>query len=193
MEVYRERIANLVFVEEVFAEARRCLTQLVARLSRILKSALRLRSVVRSNCEAATAQDALDVIEFEVPSRPEMIAYIRSRVVEYARTLPFTDEQIEDIRIAVGEAGSNAVRHGSTGDCRIGVRIEKHTDGLVVVISDKGCGFDPNTVHVPEPGELVENGRGIVFMRALMDEVKFHFTHPGTSVELVKHLHTKAA
>jgi len=192
MEVYRERITNLISVEEAFAEVRRCLTQLVAKLLSFLTPALRLKSVVLPSREAAL-QGVLDVVEFEVPSRPEMIAYIRSRVVDYAKTLPFTHEEIEDIRIAVGEAGSNAVRHGGNGDCRIGVRMEKHTDGLVVVISDQGCGFDPNAVHIPEPGELVENGRGIVFMRALMDDVRFHFTHPGTSVELVKHLHTKAA
>ncbi len=193
MEVYREQIINLFSCEEVFAEARRRLTRLVAKLSSVLAPALWLRSLVHSNRRATTAQDILDSVEFEVPSRPEMIAYIRSRVVEYARTLPFTDEEIEDIRIAVGEAGSNAVRHGSIGDCRISIRMEKRPDCLVVTISDKGCGFDPNVVRIPEPGELVENGRGIVFMRALMDEVKFRFTHPGTSVELIKYLHSKAA
>jgi serine/threonine-protein kinase RsbW len=191
MNVYREQITNLVSVEGAFAGVRKCLTLLAAKISSILNTAPRLKSVILPSREAEV-NGALDVVEFEVPSRPEMISYIRSRVVDYASTLPFTHEEIEDIRIAVGEAGSNAVRHGGNGDCRIGVRMEKHTNGLVVVISDQGCGFDPNAVHIPEPGELAENGRGIVFMRKLMDEVRFHFAHPGTSVELVKHLHNKA-
>lgn len=129
------------------------------------------------------------VVEFEVPSRPEMLSHIRARVEEIACAMPFGREEIEDIKLAVGEAGANALKHGVNPDwpC-VGVRIERAAGSLMVSISDKGRGFDPESVRSPEFGSLLENGRGIAFMKALMDEVRFYSLHPGTRVELTKYL-----
>ena len=128
-----------------------------------------------------------DKVEFEVPSRAQMIAYIRSRVEQFACSMSFTPDQIEDIKLAVGEASANALRHGANPKwCRIGVKMERRRDGIKVSILDKGCGFDPDEVCPPSVGSLIEGGRGIMFMRALMDEVNFCFSNPGTCVELLK-------
>ena len=129
-----------------------------------------------------------NVIEFEVPGRPEMISHIRTRIADFACSMPFTDDDIEDIKLAVGEAGTNALRHGTNPDwCKVHVKTEKHHNAIRIFISDKGCGFDPEAISPPEFGDLSLNGRGIMFMRALMDEVKFHFGSPGTCVELTKY------
>jgi len=135
----------------------------------------------------AVKQPVADRIEFEVPSRAEMIAYIRARAADFASSLSFSPEQIEDIRLAVGEASANALRHGANPDwCKVGVKMEKDAHRVKISIIDRGCGFDPSTVCVPAVGSLREGGRGIMFMKALMDEVRFHFSNPGTCVELTK-------
>lgn len=141
-----------------------------------------------------TARGGRDVLELEFPNRPELLSHIRSRVAEEARKMPFSPEDIEDIVLATGEAASNAMRHGSSGVlCRIAVRMERRPDSLLVVVSDKGCGFDLESVPEPGPDLLSEGGRGIMFMRATMDEVTFHFTRPGTRVELVKRFRPNCA
>jgi len=138
---------------------------------------------------AAPRGEAFDVVEFAVPGRAEMISYIRDRAAEAARAMSFTPQQVEDIRLAVGEAGSNAVRHGIDPDhCQIDVRIERRGDSLKISVSDRGCGFDPDSTRAAEPGDLADGGRGISIMRALMDEVTFHFDSPGTRVEMVKRI-----
>ncbi len=129
----------------------------------------------------------LESVEFEIPSQPEMIHEVRSRAADFARRMPFTSEQIDDIKLAVSEAATNALRHGATPDgCRIAVRLERRPDALAITVRDKGCGFDPDAVCLPGPEWLGENGRGIWFMRAVMDEVTFRSNYPGTVVELVK-------
>lgn len=139
-------------------------------------------------CGAATAAGG-DVLEFEVPDRAEMIAHIRARVAEFAASMPFCRDEIDDIKLAVGEASANALRHGANPDWRrVGVRVARLHDGISVRVRDRGRGFDPDHVCPPGDGELCEGGRGIMFMRALMDEVKFHFGSPGTEVELIKRL-----
>lgn len=135
----------------------------------------------------------IDILEFEVPSRPEMAAHIRSRVSEFACAMQFTKEEIEDIKLAVGEASTNALRHGANPDWQcVGVKIERSDDGIKISISDKGSGFDPEMVAAPGLGDLTEGGRGIMFMRLLMDEVSFYNNNPGTRVDLIKR-HSKPA
>ncbi|MGQ9581286.1 MAG: ATP-binding protein [Armatimonadota bacterium] len=129
------------------------------------------------------------IVRFDVPGTPEMLPFIRKRVGEFARTMPFTEDELHDIKLAVGEAGANAIRHGmSNGPCRVEVELEKQPGELKISISDHGCGFNPQNAKVASNEQLDESGRGISVMRALMDEVKFKAAHPGTRVELVKRL-----
>ena len=116
-----------------------------------------------------------------------MLALIRYRVVEFARSMPFTEDELEDIKLAVGEASANAVRHGAAAPpCKVGVRMERRARCLKISITDRGCGFDPASVRPLAPDSLDETGRGIAIMRALVDKVRFRFNHPGTRVELTK-------
>ncbi len=166
--------------------------QLVNLLSRAGLS--ELFGFVNTKTESKPADSAItnnieSSLEFEVPGRPEMVAHIRGKVGDFARAMNFTQEQIEDIKLAVGEASANAMRHGSNGNgCKVHIRVEKLSDELVINITDKGCGFDPDKVCPPRKGDLAEGGLGIMFMRALMDDVKFHFNCPGTRVEMTKKL-----
>lgn len=160
------------------------LTPSKSRLSRILTNCgfakfLKLQSI-----------ETDESVEFEVPSRIDMVSYIRTRVADFARSMPFTHDDIEDIKLAVGEASTNAIRHGASPECcNVDVRLEKHLGEMKIHISDKGCGFDPDNVSAPAVDSFAESGRGIIFMKALMDEVKFCMCNPGTSVELTKKFH----
>jgi len=128
-------------------------------------------------------------VEFEMSSRASSISRIRSRVRAYARSMGFAPDDLDDICIAVGEASTNAVKHGhNPAYPRISVRMENHPDALRVLITDAGPGFDPRAVCPPGEGDLCECGRGIMCMRALMDEVLFHALDPGTRVEMVKYV-----
>ena len=128
-----------------------------------------------------------NTVEFEVPGQADMLWQIRAWVTEFARTMPFSEAEIDDIRLAVGKASANAVRHGAARrSCQIAVKMERHEDSMRVHVMDTGCGFDPDSIHPPTA--LAEAGRGIIFMRAVMDEVKFHPRNCGTHVEMVKRL-----
>lgn len=131
-----------------------------------------------------------DVVEFEVPSQPQMLSYIRARAADFACSMPFTDEDIEDIKLAVGEAATNAMRHGTSHDCRkVKIRFVRGKDEMKVSVIDRGHGFDPDSICPTPFGDMCEGGRGIMFMKALMDEVNFSSENPGTRVEMTKRFH----
>lgn len=128
--------------------------------------------------------------EFVVPCDPALVADIRRRVGQIANSMPFSDEEVEDIKLAVGEAAANAYRYGCPdGDNSvIRVRCEGKHSGLCVEISDSGKGFDPACVPELQQGSLECGGRGIFFMKLTMDKVEFIKQKKGTMVRMFKKL-----
>lgn len=125
----------------------------------------------------------------EVPAAPSSLALARSEVCDILQPLELSESALFDFRVAVGEALSNAIRHGSPlGEAdTISISVSAHSDRVVLVVSDQGHGFDGDTASDCDP--YAPSGRGVMFMQALMDHVEFaHLPEGGTAVTLVKHL-----
>jgi serine/threonine-protein kinase RsbW len=93
------------------------------------------------------------------------------------------------VELALREALSNAVVHGNRMDARKLVHVRcrcKVGEGISLIVSDQGQGFDPRTVPDPVAGENLEkdHGRGIHLMKLAMDEVSFD--ERGTEVHMFK-------
>ena len=88
-----------------------------------------------------------------------------------------------DVKLAMSEAVTNAIQHGSSSPrdpIRIAVLAEGHA--LVFEVKDTGR-FVP---RVMRRGELSESGRGLEFMRVLMDEVDLRPGKSGTLMRFIK-------
>jgi len=133
-----------------------------------------------------------EVLELEIPARPEFVALVRlvvSSVASSRRVL--AEERIDDVKLAVSEACTNAIEAHSDveTDDHVVVRLFEGDDRLDVVIDDRGTGFDPESLpeHPPvtDPERLnFERGLGIPLIRTLVDEVDFDSGADGTSVRL---------
>jgi anti-sigma regulatory factor (Ser/Thr protein kinase) len=125
-------------------------------------------------------------LRFVVSCEPAMVRQIRDRAADFARAMPFAADEIEDIRLVVGEAAANAVRHGRNSRWpKIGAEFRRSGDTLRVAVWDRGRGFDPG-LQCQTPDCLASDGRGVFLMKSLMDDVTFRFTRPGTRVEMTK-------
>lgn len=129
------------------------------------------------------------VREAVFPAVPESLARARAEVCDMLEPLAIPEAVFFDIRVAVGEALANAIRHGSPrGDADpVSVSVEAYDDRVVLVVTDHGVGFDGETSSDGDP--YASSGRGVMFMRALMDRVDF-VRQPGggTAVTLVRHI-----
>jgi serine/threonine-protein kinase RsbW len=131
--------------------------------------------------------DPLWTESFSFPAEVSRMAEIRAKVTEILGPLCLPESAVFDIKVAVGEALANAIRHGSPrgSDDSVNVDVRAFEDRVDVVVSDSGCGFDgaaPAREDVYAP-----SGRGVLFMRALMDAVEFGAcSGGGTSVRLAK-------
>jgi serine/threonine-protein kinase RsbW len=122
----------------------------------------------------ATNLGAAKVSEQQILSQVEQCCY--SEVSRFA------------IKLALEEAITNAIKHGNHNDPtkRITIRFRVTPEEAVIWLTDEGAGFNPDGVPDPTLDENLgkPNGRGIMLMRAYMDEVSFGKC--GREVRLVK-------
>lgn len=134
-----------------------------------------------------------EVVELEIPARPDFLSLARLVITGAANVEPsFSDDRLEDLRIAVSEAVTNAIEaHVSSGaEERVVLRCDLAEDRIEVEVIDRGSGFDPETAPTaPAPEDpdrlLHESGLGIPLMRQLVDETEFRASPTGTVVRLV--------
>lgn len=129
-------------------------------------------------------------VELDVPAEPQIVHDLRERFEEFVRPCGLSQDDREAIKVALSEACSNAVCHGSPrGNWnRVHVRYLVENNQLRIEVSDEGRGFYPAQIALPEFEEWKPSGRGLFLMQALMDEVQFERTSTGTRVRLIKNL-----
>jgi serine/threonine-protein kinase RsbW len=133
------------------------------------------------------------MVRLTIPAKAEFIGLGRLALSGLARLHPdpLSDELVADLKLALTEACTNAVRHAyDGGDGIVEIKYELHPDRLVVEVADDGDGFDlepaPTTAG---DDELVEGGLGIAIIRALADELEISGREQGGSrLRFVKRL-----
>ena len=113
--------------------------------------------------------------------------------LEAAKKLGFDEDGQNNIGMAVRECMVNAVVHGNRySQNEMESSKESLTkESLTIVIGDEGEGFDFGSLPDPLAPEnlLRQSGRGLLLIRAFMDEVDLHpRMGGGTEVKLVKHV-----
>jgi serine/threonine-protein kinase RsbW len=112
--------------------------------------------------------------------------------LQAAKKLGFDEDDQNNIGMAVRECMVNAVVHGNRYNKNkvVHLEMESSRESLTITIADEGEGFDFQSLPDPLAPEnlLRQSGRGLLLIRAFMDEVDVHRrADGGTEVRLVKH------
>jgi serine/threonine-protein kinase RsbW len=148
-----------------------------------------LRSLHMASRESGKMEKTQTTLDSSLESvdKAEVIA------MEEARKVGFDEENQQQIGMAVRECMVNAVVHGNrySKNKKVHLDIERSKDRLTFTVGDEGQGFDLNSLPDPLAPEnlLKQSGRGIMIVRAFMDDFDLH-PRPGggTEVRLVKNL-----
>jgi serine/threonine-protein kinase RsbW len=114
-------------------------------------------------------------------------------VVREAHKAGFDEDTEHQIGMAVRECMVNAVVHGNrySSKKKVHLEVERSKETLTIIVGDEGEGFDLSSLPDPLAPEnlLRQSGRGILLIRAFMDEFDL-YPRPGggTEVKLVKNL-----
>ncbi|MGV8145352.1 MAG: ATP-binding protein [Alkaliphilus sp.] len=126
-------------------------------------------------------------IKLSVPNKAEYLSVVRLTTSGIANRIGFDLDEIEDIKLAVAEACTNAMTHGKEekGTYNIDFTIEK--ERLVIEVKDRGNGCRIENIKKPEKGKLEEGGLGLFIIKSLMDKVEISSNSgKGTSIKMMK-------
>ncbi len=123
-----------------------------------------------------------------IPSTYEAARAVEESVLEELDRHGYDEGDAFAVKLALEESLNNAIKHGNGLDPDKTIDIEYDVTGrcVTVTIVDQGAGFDPARVPDPTADENLEKpcGRGIMLMRAYMDEVCYNSC--GNRVKMVK-------
>ena len=138
-----------------------------------------------------------DYIELRVPAKPQYVSVIRLTVSGLATRVGFSFDEIEDLKIATGEAVTNVVHHAydenDEGEIVVGCGI--FNDKIEIMVADYGNSFNFEEIkskigpynESENVALLREGGLGLYLMETLMDEVKLN-NEGGVAVFMTKYV-----
>lgn len=138
------------------------------------------------------------MVTLTIPCAPEYVGTARLTILGVASRMGFSYDQIEDIRLAVGEACANAIER--SGGSRSGngaadgqLTIRSHVDPakLIIEVEDEASEgpSEPNVNQAAGEADFNSHELGALLMEILVDEVSVD-TKPdgGSCVRLVKYV-----
>ena len=138
---------------------------------------------------ASTAQEPAPHLDLSLslPNESSSVPVVRRLAAQALHAFGVTGADIDDVQLAITEACANVVDHATDADT-YEVKVELAADRCAITVVDQGRGFDATAVaDQPEPD--AESGRGLMLMRALVDNVAFQSEpQAGAVVHMVKTL-----
>jgi len=118
-------------------------------------------------------------LELAFPAEIGQLGPVRARLRQWLQSFAPGTRTAQDSLVAAGEAVANAIEHGhraAPGE----IRLQASTAGnrLWLIVADSGSWLPPQ----PEPA--LYRGKGIMLMRAMMDNVSIDAGPTGTTVTM---------
>ena len=130
---------------------------------------------------------SIDKVNMSLPCKAEYVGVVRLTVSAIANRMGFNIEEIEDIKVAVAEGCTNAIKHGL--DEKFDINIDGFENKLQIQIRDTGKGYKVEEVGSPDLSNPKEGGLGIFIIKTLMDEVELKSQIGiGSEIKMVKFL-----
>lgn len=123
--------------------------------------------------------------EHRIPADLARLREARDFAERVATEFGFDPAGRYQLKLAMSEAVTNAIQHGSSSpEDQVRIRAAGEGDALAFYVQDTGR-FVP---RVQRRGDMPESGRGLDFMRRLMDEVDLRPGDEGTLLRFSKRL-----
>ena len=135
-------------------------------------------------------QPSLNPVTLTCSTDLRFIDLIQVVGAEFLKHLNFSQEDGEQLWLAVQEGIANAMRHGNklSKDKTVRVSFTPMADRFEIRIEDQGPGVKLEDIPNPNLPEnlLKPGGRGVFFMKQVMDEVRMERSPKGSALVLVK-------
>ena len=139
-------------------------------------------------------QPKFDALEkMTIPMEADQELKVAEKAEELALKMGFGRDPIDEIKLALIEAVINSIEHSKSPDRKVYITfgLNKKPLRMTITISDRGGGFDIESVETPDIKNKIhkkarKRGWGLKLMRSLMDEVLVESSVAGTQITLIK-------
>ncbi len=132
-----------------------------------------------------------ETVQLVIPCRAEYVGVARLAVLGIASRMPFSYDEVEDVRLAVGEACTHAVERAGTGAATLSIISTIDAHALTIEVKDDVAEADmaapTEEAKLLEEAGVDQEGLGALLMEILVDEVKIETSPTGTRVLLTKY------
>ena len=132
-----------------------------------------------------------ETVQLIIPCRPEYVGVARLAVLGIASRMPFSYDEVEDIRLAVGEACTHAIERAGSAAATICIVSTIDARALTIEVTDDVAEADAalptEEARLLEEAGIDQQGLGALLMEILVDEVKIEAASGGTRVLLTKY------
>ena len=140
-----------------------------------------------------SSENARTTLELTVPSELGNERFPMAFAGDVAREIGFSEDRIENLKIAVAEACMNAIEHGNKLKKEMKVKIDYTFDALQleICVQDKGGGFAPKSVGQTsvrtrmERNQSTKRGWGISMINKLADKMEYLDVQGETHLRMV--------
>lgn len=137
---------------------------------------------MRVNPESGGSESQIksERVVMTIPARPEYVGVVRLAAAAIAGRMAFGYDEVEDLKVAVSEACSEAILSGGS---EVEIQFAVGADRLEVLVAG-GVG----RAEAPGQDSAQETEMGLLLMRVLMDEVRTERQGARQVYRLVKRL-----
>lgn len=154
------------------------------------------KTIKRENNNQSGDLKKSELIEIKIPAKSEYIVVVRLAASGICNRLGFSYDDIEDIKVAVGEACINCIQHAypeMRAKSKIVVKFIITSSCLEIIIRDISKYISKKTAKerlmIKRKKKKGKTGFGIFLMKSLMDEVNFNKDiSKGIEVRMKKYL-----
>jgi serine/threonine-protein kinase RsbW len=141
---------------------------------------------------ANTSGTEVGTVELRFPPHAEHLALVRLALTGVAAVGEASDELLDDLKLAVTEACTNAIQHafpdGVSETAQVAVRFTLQPNEITVEVVDQGVGFDA-AGRVQTPGSTApEGGMGLWIISALIEDLELESGTGGSRISMSRAL-----
>jgi len=118
----------------------------------------------------------MKIIQLKFPRKLENLIFATTLAREIGATLLKDDVGlINNIELVVSESCTNAIKYSHARDAAddLILTFKIFPNKLVIILKDKGKGFDINNIPAPDFDKHPEKGYGVFIIKSIMDDVNY--------------------